>query len=197
MPMRGRLLAGYSRRRSGSMRGRLLRLAVIALAVLIAFALVWPFIAPAYNQLLIGASSKIVPQEVTLGVDGSDITVDVESQRPEMSAEASGNIESSSLHYGLLFLMALIAATPGLKLSRRAKFGAIALVSMFLIHLITMMVITRLMLSNVESSGSLAANPFMILFLTIGCDLFPLLVWGALSFRYWIPQHQTVAQTAT
>jgi len=179
------------------MRGRLLRLAVIALAVLIAFALVWPFIAPAYNQLLIGASSKIVPQEVTLGVDGSDITVDVESQRPEMSAEASGNIESSSLHYGLLFLMALIAATPGLKLSRRAKFGAIALVSMFLIHLITMMVITRLMLSNVESSGSLAANPFMILFLTIGCDLFPLLVWGALSFRYWIPQHQTVAQTAT
>ena len=152
---------------------------------------------PAYNRLLVGASSNLVPHEVTLAAEGSDIIVDVEIQRPEISASASGKIESSSLHYGLLFLMALIAATPGLKLSRRAKFGAIALVSMFLIHFITLMVVTRLMLSNVEGGGSLASNPWMVLFLTIGCDLFPLLVWGALSFRYWIPGPQKVAQTAT
>lgn len=199
MPMRGRLLSGYSRWRSWSspVRGRLLRFAVIALAVLVVIALLWPFIAPAYNRLLVGASSNLVPHEVTLAAEGSDIIVDVEIQRPEISASASGKIESSSLHYGLLFLMALIAATPGLKLSRRAKFGAIALVSMFLIHFITMMVVTRLMLSNVEGGGSLASNPWMVLFLTIGCDLFPLLVWGALSFRYWIPGPQKVAQTAT
>lgn len=198
MAMRGRLLSRYSGRRSwfSLVRGRLLRVAVIALAVLVAIALLWPFIAPAYNQLLVWTSSKLVPHEVTLGVESSDIIVDVELQRPEMWAVASGRIESSSLHYGLLFLMALIAATPGLKLSRRAKFGAIALVSMFLIHFITMMVATRLMLSNVESGGSLASNPWMILFLTIGCDLFPLLVWGALSFRYWIPRPQKVAQAA-
>ena len=199
MPMRGRLLSGYSRWRSWSspVRGRLLRFAVIALAVLVVIALLWPFIAPAYNRLLVGDSSNLVPHEVTLAAEGSDIIVDVEIQRPEISASASGKIESSSLHYGLLFLMALIAATPGLKLSRRAKFGAIALVSMFLIHFITMMVVTRLMLSNVEGGGSLASNPWMVLFLTIGCDLFPLLVWGALSFRYWIPGPQKVAQTAT
>ena len=197
MSVRSRLLFAYSRWRSWTVpgRGRLLRFAGIALAVLIVIALLWQFIAPAYNQLLVWTSSGLVPHEATLAAEGRDIIVDVEMQGPEIWATASGTIEGSALHYGLILLLALIAATPGLKLSRRAKFGAVALLAMFLIHVIAILVATTFMVSNVESGGYLASNPFMILFLTIGCDLFPLLIWGGLSFRYWFPRPQRVAQT--
>ena len=88
----------------------------------------------------------------------------------------------SALHYGMLLVISLIAATPALGWRRRLMFIAIAILIMFLLHLSTILIIAKVSISGVNPL------PTITLFITLGTALFPTLVWGILCYKYWWPR---------
>ena len=155
------------------------------IAFFIVIAIVWHFVAPSYNSLLAEAADQLAPGQTMISHEQNTIYV-----FPEIGTGRPGvyGIEPLDLQYGLLLVIALIAATPGLRLSQRFKFIPIAFVIMFIIHVASILVFANATRS--ETPASIGSNPFVILFGIFGADLFPVLVWGILSFRYFLPRPQ-------
>ena len=163
-----------------SLRARYLVFAAEAIGCLVALSLLWHFlIASHYDHLLVWITDRLSASQIAVG--DSDYRINFSSDYGEAW------IYSSSLHYGLLLVLALIVATPGVKLRQRLKFLPLALLIMFIIHIITILIFARVARSSTPASP-INENPWVILFLIVGCDLFPSLVWGVLSYRYWSPQ---------
>jgi hypothetical protein len=148
-----------------------------AIGCLIAISLLWHFlIASHYNHLLVWITDRLSSSQIVLG-DGSD---NIYFYSPGVQAWIYG----SSLHYGLLLVVALIATTPGLKPRQRLKFISLAVLIMFIIHIVTILTFARVARSSSPAHPP-NDNPWVILFLVLGCDLFPALVWAIISYRYW------------
>ena len=73
---------------------------------------------------------------------------------------------------------------PRLKLRQRLKFIALAFALLFVIHVVAIWIVARLMGSSVVMNK----NPLLNLLVTVGFDLFPVVIWGVLSLKYWFPQ---------
>jgi hypothetical protein len=81
---------------------------------------------------------------------------------------------------GIVLLFALITATPGPKIFLRLKYLIIASVVVFFLH-----VTSFLLLSFYGTTTVLL--PLIVLFASVGVDLFPVLIWLCLSVKYWWP----------
>ncbi len=148
-----------------------------AIGFLIVISAAWYFIAPAYNRLLLAVVNRIVSPELTLLLEQDTFYIYVQN----VSNPISG-IHVSALHYGLVVVVSLILATPGLRLYMRLKSIAIALLAIFTVHLISVVLFTQTTLSG----ASMEQNPLIVLFAVIGADLFPILIWGILSYKYFL-----------
>ncbi len=155
-----------------------------AVLYLIAIAIVWHFISPAYNDLLAATANLIHPTHTEIVSYGQD-TLRVYISGSQLAYEIYG----LDLQYGLLIVLALIAATPGLRVMKRFKFVLIAFVIMFLIHVASILVFAKV--ASSATSATISSNPFVILFCIIGPDLFPALVWMALAFRQFFPKPES------
>lgn len=173
------------------MRGKLLPFIGKVIALIILMCVVWHFVAPAYNHSLVGVSDRFSLTRIFLSEDNATICFSIIRGGIPLTAWIYG----SYLHYGLILVVALIAVSPGLKLSRRVKFILIALIIMFVIHVVAILIMANMMQSTANGPPSLHNNPAIILFLTVGCDLFPALVWGGLCFKYWWPKTEAVSAT--
>ncbi len=160
------------------LKGRILPFIGRAIVFLIVFSVVWYFIAPAYNSLLAAVAERLIPSQAILTVQHTTIYI-----HPIVDAEPVGGIYASALHYGLLLVVALISATPGLKLVQRLKFFGIAVISLYIIHVITIVSFARAALSS--PTPSVSQNPLLILLAVIGSDLFPVLIWALVSYKYF------------
>ena len=166
------------------LRSRLLGFIGKTVAFFIIISVLWYFVAPTYNRLLAGAANQFAPAQTMISsAEHNTIYVfpEIGSGRPGAYA-----IEALDLQYGLLLVVALIAATPGLRLTQRFKFIPIAFVIMFIIHVASILIFAYAAQSG--TPASISKNPFVILFSILGTGLFPVLVWGALSFRYFLPK---------
>ena len=156
-----------------------------AIGCLIALSLLWHFlIASSYNHLLVWIADRLSSSQIVLG-DGSDNIY-------FYSGDREAWIYGSSLHYGLLLVVALIVTTPGLKLRQRLKFIPLALLIMFIIHIVTILTFAWVARSSTPAHP-MNENPWVILFLVVGCDLFPALVWCVISYRYWSAKLKTAS----
>ncbi len=164
-----------------SVRGKLLRFVGIAIGLIIVIATVWNFIAPAYNSLLVRITDRLTLTDITLAEDNSTILFTVLIGGAPFTAW----IYSTGLHYGLILIVALIGATPGLKLTERISYVVIALVIMMVIHMVSILIMAKLMQPTGAGPPLLHRNPVIILFFEIGSALFPASVWGGLSLKYW------------
>jgi len=162
-----------------SLRGRLLIFIGKAIGFLLAGAVIWYFIAPAYNRLLLATTSVFIPSDPMLVLRQDTIYI-----YSQASAQPVGGIYISALHYGLILVVALILATPGMKPLKRLKFTAIALVAIFAVHLTSVTLFAQTALST--TTQSMGQNPLIILFAIIGADLFPVAVWAGLSYKYFL-----------
>jgi len=162
-----------------SLRGRLLIFIGKAIGFLLAGAVIWYFIAPAYNRLLLATISVLIPSDPMLVLRQDTIYIYAQA-----STQPAGGIYISALHYGLILVIALILATPGMKLLQRLKFTSIALVAIFAVHLVSVVLFTQTALS--ATTHSMGQNPLIVLFAIIGADLFPVVVWAGLSYKYFI-----------
>jgi hypothetical protein len=165
-----------------------------AVGLLIAISVLWSFfIAMPYNRALVAVTDRLSKADIILAAD-----FDEEVRRQNCLEEdyiciaarqpgeilLYGYIPGSALHYGMLLVISLIAATPALARRRRFMFIPLAILIMFLVHLITILVFARLSFTGVATPQHLS----VILFITLGTALFPALVWGVLCYKYWWPK---------
>lgn len=165
-----------------------------AVGLLIAISALWSFfIAMPYNRALVAATDRASRADIILAADFDEEVRRQNSLEEDYICVASrqpgeillyGYIPGSALHYGMLLVISLIGATPALGWRRRSIFIPIAILVMFVVHLITILVFARLSFTGVAAPQHLS----VILFITLGTALFPALVWGVLCYKYWWPK---------
>ena len=158
------------------LRGRFSNFIMKAIGFLIVISVVWYFITPAYNRLLVAVVDKVTSPELTLLLKQDTIYIYLQN----VSNPIAG-IYVSALHYGLLVVVSLILATPGLRIYKRLRSIVIAFIAIFAVHLISIALFAQTSFSGTH--GSMEQNPLIVLFAIIGADLFPILIWGILSYR--------------
>jgi hypothetical protein len=167
-----------------------------AVGILIAISVLWSFfIAMPYNRALVAVTDNLSGGRIVLGADAGDdlrqlfySIYGIPLEDDYLCVVTPGEdwvpffMPLSALHYGMLLVISLIAATPGLTWRRRLMFIPIAILIMFILHLSTILIIAKVSLSGV--------NPFpaITLFITVGTALFPALIWGILCYKYWWPK---------
>jgi hypothetical protein len=165
-----------------------------AVGLLIAISVLWTFfIAMPYNRALVAVTDRLSRADIILAADFDEEVRQQNSLEEDYICIASrqpgeillyGYIPGSALHYGMLLVISLIGATPALAWRRRFTFILLAILIMFLVHLITILVFARLSFAGVAAPQQLS----VILFITLGTALFPALVWGVLCYKYWWPK---------
>ncbi len=135
----------------------------------------WYFIAPLYNVMLAAVSEILMYPTVKLAVERGTIYI-----YPAQATQAAGGIYASALHYGLIVVVVLIAATPGLTLPRRLRFMGFAIGSIFVIHLASIDIFVR---AAIKTGASGPENPWVTLVAIVGSDLFPVLLWGIILLK--------------
>jgi hypothetical protein len=165
-----------------------------AVGILIAISVLWSlFIAMPYNRALVAVTDRASRADIILAADFDEEVRRQNSLEEDYICVASrqpgeillyGYIPGSALHYGMLLVVSLIAATPALGWRRRLIFIPLAILIMFLVHLITILVFARLSFAGIAAPQHLS----VILFITLGTALFPALIWGILCYKYWWPK---------
>ena len=153
-------------------RRRLLIFVVIVFVLILIFSSFWPFVAPSYASLLATASNAVAPANINITSADSLIIIHSEEQLSPTP------LRSLPFQAGLLLLLALIIATPGLKVRQRLQYVFIGAVFTFALHIASVLIMSI----NVR-----AMRPLVVLFASVGIDLFPVLIWAALSAKYWWP----------
>jgi len=161
------------------LRGKFFTFIMKAIGFLIVISVAWYFITPAYNRLLLAAADMIVSPALILSLEQDTIYIYIQN-----ISDPIGGIYILALHYGLIVVVSLILATPGLRIYQRLKSIAIALVAIFIVHLISVVLFAQTALSG--AGASMEHNPLIVFFAIIGADLFPILIWGVLSYKYFL-----------
>jgi hypothetical protein len=157
-------------------RNSLMAFIIKAVLAIVGLSLVWSFIAPHYNRVLVGAADWLVAS-CSLTSDAGDIYFYSPAGGPV------AGIHGAALHFGLVLLLALLIATPGLKIINRFRNIGIGLAVMFVFHLVTLVALAGLMQSGSTSPSS---GVPVVLISTIGLNLVPALIWGGLCLRQWL-----------
>jgi hypothetical protein len=153
----------------------LVRFTIKAVLAVICLAVAWSFIAPYYNRLLVTATDWSLTS-YRLSSETGDIFF------YSLSGEPVTGIHGAALHFGLVLLLALLIATPGLKLLPRLRNIGIGLLAMFAFHLVTLVLLAGL--TDVNSGISTPSSSLPVVLLsTIGLNLIPPLVWIILCMR--------------
>lgn len=182
-------------RGSGGVERKLLLFAGKLVLFLLLFALVWPFLGPYYNWLVAGAAQLLAPlvpgmPPTAVRVEGEEIKVYLNL----LGAERQEWIASYSqyLFLGLPLLLTLFLATPDLKTLIRLRRMALGLGMLFLIDLLYILFDIRssyLSLGLIPASrAELYFDAWLQAFFAIGRKLFPLVIWGLLTFAFWLPR---------
>jgi hypothetical protein len=172
----------------------LLRFAGITIGIIVAISVLWPFIAGFYNHLLVVITNHLSPPGIAYSLKDADATIVISYEQHYLGLKRtlSTLISGYALHFGLILVSALFAATPGITIFKRLQFIAGACLILFMIHIITLLIIARLLSSQGTGTLNLLNNPVQVLLITVGCDLFPLLVWGVISARYWNRKYKRI-----
>jgi hypothetical protein len=152
-----------------------------AFLIILACSVVWPFVASGYTSMLVTATNAVAPSHVTLTAQESAILI--------YSREyGSTSVTSLPFQAGLVILLALILATPGLKVRRRLVSVVVGAIITFAIHVVSIDIIA------INARGTQA---LIVLFASVGVDLFPVLVWMPFSAKYWWSGFQPIPKTSS
>ncbi|RLC93492.1 MAG: hypothetical protein DRI39_05570 [Chloroflexi bacterium] len=151
---------------------RLLWFVVRVFILILVSASFWRFVAPSYTSLLAAVSDGMAPPATVMTAVDNTISVHIQGQA------ASATIDTMPFQAGLLLLVALIMATPGLRLKQRLAYAVLGSIIAFAVHVLSVLTV---------SSHMGTMSPMLFLFVSLGVDLFPILIWATLSARYWCP----------
>ena len=150
--------------------------------------LLFAFLVPKYNWLVVQASNRLIAllehpyQRTLLKAEGGNTRVFSRRLGPEgvITPRVGLNYE---FYYNLVLLLALFLATPNLRPPKRVKLTLIALGAIFAFHVLDLTVTARS--ARAFHYGSLEFFAFIE-------PAVPVLLWGLLTFRYWLPLPKAV-----
>lgn len=182
-----------------SLMSRLLRFSGMFLLSFALLSLAWPLFAPGYNRLVVGMSNKLLalieePLIITLKPQGENVLIyqnDRTGEEPQLVKAYRGY-----MYFNLILLLALFLATPRLRLLQRLKLTLIALITLLVFHAVD--VTTRGVEQYVDQASITVTHSYSVTWrylfywfgavLSVGEKLAPLLIWGILTFKYWLPK---------
>jgi hypothetical protein len=160
---------------------KLIRFLLIAAGLIIIFSVAWSFVDAGYSNFLGQIAGSLVSDEFKveqtsgtiyftrlyfpINIGGTITKLAVPSNYPP-----DAWIDASAIQFGLLLTIALMAATPGLKLRRRFILCAIAAAITFILQVLSVVIMAKTLNS--------------LLFVIVS-DVFPPILWAAFSFKYW------------
>jgi hypothetical protein len=157
--------------------------------------LLFAFLAPKYNWLVVQASNGLIAllerpyQRTILKAEGEEtLLLSRYFGREEvLTPRVRYNYE---LYYGLVLLLALLLATPGIRLLKRFELALIALCAVFAFHVVDITVIARNEKVIYHNPSEFFYDPLRVFeFLSPAVSV---LLWGLLTFKYWLPLPKTV-----
>jgi hypothetical protein len=173
---------------------RIVRLPVFVSKFLIFFILaylVWWTLTPGLNLLL---------------AEGSNAVLSLAQRRRVTSVEVrDGSIQAFSLgadepvlsvvgyrwHYDFVLLVALILATPSVPFHKHTKILILGVAILLGFHVVNLVVDIKYLCAIRGivplTSAEWAVYDQIFMLFTMGTMLFPLLIWGLLTFKYWLP----------
>lgn len=156
---------------------RLLRFLLTTAGFVVLLSILWSFVDSGYSSILADVASSVAAKETTVEYEEGTISfLHIERKRIDglyLQRPVTDSVDASAIQFGLILVVALVAATPGLRLRWRFLFIGIAAVLTFALQVVAIIVMAR---------------TFHTLFLVIGADLFPALIWALFSLRYWLPR---------
>jgi hypothetical protein len=172
---------------------RLSRFALLTFIFLTLGVAVWFFASDVYLAFIGAAANGLLwfLGQSNLGrfvVQGG--TMDVYHQAPGVTSP----IEVAGFYafFNLVVCLALLLATPGVPARRRAVLVALGIAAMVGVHLFTLYVNLRLtylfsrQLVHPSRWSAFRIQSGQILTGAVGEQLFPILIWGLLTLRYWV-----------
>jgi hypothetical protein len=152
---------------------KLIRFILITVGLIILLSVLWSFVDQSYSDFLTSVAKSAVSKSAT--VEGKAGTIYFLHSIPYLggSLQVTDWIDISAVEFGLVLVVALVAATPGLRLAQRFLYSGVAAVTVFVLHILAVVIMARTFSS--------------IFFITVS-DLVPPLLWALFSFRYWFPR---------
>ena len=158
-------------------------LAVRALAVVVIAASLWPYVADAYDGVVVGMAGVFSPGELALRAADGRIYMDFLGGTKETGLSIHGFV----LHFGLILVMALVASTPALGLVKTVAW-LVGTAGLFLLtHIVGLSLLVWGLRSAFQGEeGVVTVGQTMTAF-AIFWALLPAVVGGAWCYRYWLP----------
>jgi len=170
----------------------LLRFAGLFLVFFVLIALVWPFVTPVYNTLIIGIARPVFslverPDVTVVKAEGGSIFI--YRDEPGMRNPAPFSDYSRYVYFGLVPLLALFLATPNLGRWKRAQLtlmGFAMLAFFHVLYLVGSVELTYVFVGCGEV-GAVAYRflDWMQVLLRILWEVSPVIIWLLLTFKYW------------
>jgi len=158
-------------------------MAVRTLALVVIAASLWPFVADAYDGLVVRLAGNFTPPEAAVRAADGRIYLDSLG-----GAGGTGlSIHGFVLHFGLILVLALVASTPGLGLARTAAWLAGVAGLVFATHIAGLALLIRGLEAAFQEEESEAAVGRIMTTFAIFWALLPAVVGGAWCYRYWLP----------
>jgi hypothetical protein len=162
-------------------RRSLSRFAVLLIVFLAASTCAFVFVAPYYNGVVVATSNTVLgliehPRRTILAADGErGLVYERVAGRDYLLAGYK-----TGLQYEVVLFVALLLATPGIRPVRRTILGFIGLAGLVLFHTAAVSVYARGIILHTYTHAldhSLSAAGAAV----------AVLLWGILTFRYWLP----------
>ena len=163
--------------------GSYLFLAVRALALVVIAASLWPFLADAYDGLVVTVAGGFLPGEIAVRAGEGRIYLDFLSGNGGVGLSIQGFV----LHFGLILVMALVVSTPGLGLARMATWLVGAAGLFVAAHILGVsLFVWGLWLATYGGQSVVTVGGTMAAFAIFWASL-PAVVGGAWCYWFWLP----------
>lgn len=166
------------------------------LAVLIIFAIVWHYFAPTYNFVVTAVAVTLAPltgvSEAKIAEVRADlIKLDLYFRLPPNLRVKIEYEYEGYFHANLGLILALFAATSSLRSFRILRLIFIALSFMIAFHVLFLLVSSTIVDPCVRGALPCLGQPWyrwLDRLMAVSKNLFPVLLWALLTFRYWFPK---------
>jgi hypothetical protein len=164
------------------------------------FYLLWYFLSPLYNQILSPLSEQIIKlteiggEHITNSMEVQGKYIFVHHVASEKNPELTVRIRTNVVHFDMVLLFALIWAVPNVTLKRRMKIFLLGFFIIFILHLFKIFIFVKAEYApHIKVDGLPYWSPFQQkayrylddFILLVVNQIFPVLIWGVLYWRYW------------
>lgn len=148
---------------------------------MVGLAVLWPLAAEGYDGLVVRLA--LVPRGIVLRATEDQVRVEFLGQAPV----AWLNIHGFIMHFGLILVLALVAATPGLALPRLALGVAATAVLAPVAHALGLTAWLWALSAALGAGASLATFERLMTGFAVFWGVVPIVVGGVWCYRFWLP----------